>query len=273
MGGGGFSWDLKSRITGTFLVREGFSTASANEVGSFFALYTPFLIGYAISTDNKKAKIVLFGVSFLFIFPLVFSFSRGGWIALIFSLVLYFLRKNRKLLIIFIILIIISIPFLPSSVVERGSGVSDKSATSRIDYWLESINAMTHIPYFIAGIGFDQAARYINKDAHNSFIRVMLEFGIFGLVCFIFLFFNISKELNAIYTDVQEDPVLRSFLLGCILAFNSFIILNLVGTRIYNGAVSATMWAFLGIAVKAGIIYQEENYSESEVYLEQTAEH
>jgi len=272
-GGGGFSWNLKSKITGTFLVKEGFSTASANEVGAFFALYTPFLIGYALGTDNKKVKTILFGLAVLFVFPLVFSFSRGGWIAFVISLSLYFLRKNKRLLIVFIIFLIISAPLLPSAVVERGSGISDNSATSRIDYWIESLGAMTNIPYFIAGIGFNQAGDYIGHDAHNSYIRVMLEFGIFGLAIFIILFFNISRLLNQIYVDVEEDPVLRAFLLGCILAFNSFIILNLVGTRMYNGAVAATLWAFLGTAIKAGIIKEEESFSESELYLAHNIEH
>jgi len=269
LGDSNFSWNLKSRITGTFFVGTGIwndvneTTASANEVGSFFSLYTLFMIGIALCTDNKKLKFSLFGLSLFFLAPMLMSFSRGSWLGFAFAIVMYSLRKNKKLLIGFIVVVLLLLQVLPSSIVDRGGSIEDESAQGRLGLWGEAISAMTNPAYFVFGIGFLQASSYIGMDAHNAYIRVMIESGVPGLLLLLLLFYFIWKNLNFIFNKIH-DPLLKGFVLGCILAFFSFVVLNLVGTRMFNGAVSATLWAFIGIAMK--IYYIDENseyYNES----------
>jgi hypothetical protein len=260
--GADFSWSLKARVTGTFLVgNAGWGTASANEAGSFFSLYILFIWGYAIFCKNRRTRWILFAVGLISIFPMMFTQSRGAWVGFLFSITFYMIRNNKRLLIIFGILFVLAVPFLPTSVSERGSGIGDNSAQSRLEFWFEAISAMTNPIYFLFGTGFNQAKLYIGMDAHNSFIRVMLESGMLALIFFVIFNYWLYKYLN-FYLQNIEDPVYKGFLLGAVLAFNSFVILNLVGTRLYNGAVAASMWAIIGVAIKIGLM--SESYVEEQ---------
>lgn len=258
IGGGGFTWELKSRITGTFLVGGGGTgTASANEVGAFFSLYTLLIGGYAVFCENKKVKYCLFSLCGLFTLPMMFSQSRGAWLGFGFTIILFLLRKNKKLLIVFITAFLLMLPLLPSSVVDRGSSVEDKSAQGRLDLWKEAAGAMTNPAYFLVGIGFNKANRYLDMDAHNSYVRIMIESGMGGLACWLLLLYNVYTFL---YKNMEKcnDPTTKGFLFGLLLSLTCFMVLNCVGTRLYNGAVAATMWGLIGIAVKANIIYEKE---------------
>ena len=269
--GADFSWSLKARITGTFLVGTGGSgTASANEAGSFFSLYILFIWGYAVYCQNKRTKIILFIVGLVCIFPMMFTQSRGAWLGFLFSITFYMIRNNKRLLIVFGILFVLAIPFLPASVSERGSGIGDNSAQSRLTFWFEAISAMTNPIYFLFGTGFNQANLYIGMDAHNSYIRIMLETGMFGLIFFVIFTYWLYKYFN-FYLQNIEDPVYKGFLLGTVLAFNSFIILNMVGTRLFNGAVAATMWAIMGVAIKIGIMRESEVEEEEEMAMQEVS--
>ena len=263
--GSSFSWSLKSKITGTFLVGDGGSgTASANEAGSFFSLYILFIWGYAVYCQNKRTRIILFIVGLACIFPMMFTQSRGAWLGFLFSITFYMIRNNKRLLIIFGILFVLSLPFLPASVAERGSGIADNSAQSRLEFWFEAVSAMTNPIYFLFGTGFNQANLYIGMDAHNSYIRIMLESGMFGLIFFVIFTYWLYKYFN-FYLQHIHDPVYKGFLLGTVLAFNSFLILNMVGTRLFNGAVAATMWALMGVAIKIGVMRESQVEEELQV--------
>jgi multisubunit Na+/H+ antiporter MnhF subunit len=265
--GADFSWNLKSKVTGTFLVgNAGWGTASANEAGSFFSLYILLIWGYAVYCPNRRTRMILFIVGFISIFPMMFTQSRGAWLGFLFSITFYMIRNNKRLLIIFGLLFILAVPFLPESVAERGSGIGDSSAQSRLTFWIEAISAMTNPIYFLFGTGFSQANLYIGMDAHNSFIRIMLESGMLGLIFFVIFTYWIYKYLN-FYLQNVEDPIYKGFLLGTVLSFNSFVILNLVGSRLYNGAVAATMWAIMGVAIKIGVM--NESYQEDEVIMQE----
>jgi len=259
LGGSKFTWELKGMISGTFSLpgQGGFGTASANEVGAFFGIYTFVLIGLAIHCNQRSMKYVLLGLAFLFTFPLLFSFSRGAWLAFSLTILFYFLRNNRKMIFAIALLFILAFSLLPQSVVQRASSVEDKSAQGRLTLWTEAISAMTHPPYFIGGTGLEQAEHYVGKDAHNTYIKIMLETGIFGISSFLILLYVILKTLVTFNSSI-EHPLVNGLLLGCFLAFVSFTIVNLTGTRMFNGALSAWLWPLLGVALKAEIIHSTD---------------
>lgn len=148
--------------------------------------------------QNKKGsllKIVNFTYIPLAIFAIILTGSRTSLIAIIpFGFYLIGTRQikfNHKVLIIGILFVslLALLPFVPQSVTTRlgslGASVEAKDLGGRVGLWLQSINILSKHP--LLGLGSGALDSAIGSAAHNTFISVVTETGIIGLVFFIII--------------------------------------------------------------------------------------
>lgn len=250
-----FSWDLKT-ITGTFL--EG-----SNEAGAFFAQYIPLMLAFALFSKSIIKKIVLSLSSFYCSVILMWTYSRGAWYAFLGSLLFLGIAKDKKILVLVLILLIFKSIILPPSVVDRTSiyaegGKLEHSAQIREELWREGVHALKMPKYAIFGMGLNQAQVYLERSAHNTYLKFAMESGLFGLGIFLWILFISFKEGWKLYKSAKDD-FCKGLALGFLACLVSLSLVNFTGTRLMIGSISAYFWILMGLMSRTKIMIDEKN--------------
>ena len=239
--------------------------AGENGLAAFLVEFLIFLV--AIYAFEKKVwrKLPLLGLIALGVYCMLFTFSRGGYLAFAVGITFLGLLKDRKLLIVVLAVVIGWQVLLPVSVQQRimmtydvEGGALDTSAQTRVDLWEDAMQLIRVNP--VVGIGLD-TYRFLNRvggyaDTHNYYLKVMLETGAIGLMLFLWLLWRMLGLGWRLYRST-EDPFLRSLGLGFTGMMVSAVVLNLFGDRWTYLQVNAFLWVLMGCVVRAQVIVSE----------------
>lgn len=211
-------------------------------------------------------------VSFL---TVIFTFSRGGFLALCAVLGLLVLLRKPPLVAVLsgILILIMLIPFLPATYFERiesileylpfqGADVrTEVSLRGRMSEYAVGFQMFRDNP--ILGIGYENyAANYLEysvkigldprrteRSAHSLYLEVLAEQGLVGFLIFGFLLYSAFASLNkarAIYKKIAlhgfEDLV---------IAVQIGFIGYLVAALFIHGAYPRNLWLLIGISLAA----------------------
>lgn len=162
-----------------------------NDFALVINMMIPLLYYFAIVEKGKSFKLLLFSM-FIFCIPaVIFTYSRGGFLGLIVALSLIILRSKKKSFVL-LALILIGLFILirpPKGYIERIETIKtyqeDGSAMGRIDAWKVAFKLITEKPIFGVGPRNFSLFNPSGKDAHNSFVQMMVESGIPALLFFL----------------------------------------------------------------------------------------
>jgi putative inorganic carbon (hco3(-)) transporter len=188
-----------------------------NDLGLALVLALPFLLNMLI---NKRYLLPLI------CFPIIstavfFTNSRGSVLAAIASIMAYFVIRFRSMkgIVIGLLSAGILIVFGPSRMAEMSA--SEDSAYGRLESWYEGYQMFKSHPLF--GVGQGMYTDYHYLTAHNSFVQVMAELGIFGTFCFTgLIYFPINMIWRNVFCEKVEalsdsDLGILSAVSGCFI--------------------------------------------------------
>lgn len=154
----------------------------------------------------------------IFLFFIIFSFSRATWVAIFISIVVYlfltsykFYKKDFYIFCIFLLLLAIILTF--ESVQVRFEYLLNLDSSNRTILWKNAWNAFLDKPLF--GHGVDSFAKVlpnmlvIGPMVHNIEIEILLYIGLFGG----FFYFS------AIFLTFKESYKNKNFKIFCILFY------------------------------------------------------
>ena len=201
----------------------------------------------------------------LMIFALLFSLTRGIWIAYACVLMLCGLIRGQRALVGALGGLLVCSLFLVSAgtgVRERAGEVFDLKAAANIgrsQIWQANLDMIQERPVFGWGYGNYKKfrapyyARYPKADtdahAHNVYLQIWVDSGLLGLGTFIFLFGVILRKGWQIYCAISSEP-LKSWALGLLLSVVGFLIGGLTQHNFGDAEVSIVLWASLGLLMK-----------------------
>lgn len=212
-----------------FSYQEGFRLRSTFPHPNPFAPYLVLMI--TICFYIYKSKITAIGPSIRRLLPfyillligmLIMTKTRSGWVACYLFFFLYALLHERKYL-----FIVILAPFLALLIPEVQERVLDLTSDNdfgssgygrlnsyawRVKIWSDSIAWMSK-SHYLTGYGlysfihhstsFAMANAFEKQEfdinAHNIYVQLFFELGIFGLMAFLYLIFQVLKKLLSIY--------------------------------------------------------------------------
>ena len=229
-----------------------FSTfPNPNHFGSYAVAGMTLALGLLLFDSlKKKERIFLIIIAIVSSMGLYASNSKGGLLSLLFSLFILALLKGRKSLKIYagiLILLAAGLVFLISSPGKpiRPSGImNDPYTYERISLWKETVHYISDHPWLGTGIGTfgDYYPQYKSmaemrsaEFAHNEFLNIWAETGLFGLlVCWwlvILLFrhgFTLIKKTDRLpeSLDIQpfQPPVISKGMASGLLAASGGIL-------------------------------------------------
>lgn len=153
--------------------------------------------------------------------------SRGGFMSLLTILFLHFRTRVKGFfgIVLGVGLVGTLIVFSPSRFGDFND--EDNSASGRVDMWMEAFEMVRYNPVF--GIGKGNFLNYTGKlIAHNSFLEVMGETGMFGLFLWLSVIYASLKGLfmaRRLITDEREKSLVEGLTI-CIVGylFTSFFV-------------------------------------------------
>lgn len=206
---------------------------------------------------------------------IMFTFSRGAYLAFGFALLAVTFFKNKTFFILFSILLLFMISnpaFLPESVQARLAStfggnkvistntedITDSSATSRILVWKGALEMIKEHPLF--GVGQGMFPHLIGKyvplggmDAHNTYLIIAAEMGVPALLVFLTILFMLIKN-SCWLLRKTEDRYFKAFALGMLGLVFGLIMANMFGSRLNFEEVSSYFWLLSGMLMRAVIM-------------------
>lgn len=201
-----------------------------NDLGLAFVLGIPFLVN------------MLFNRHYLFpaiFFPILtygiyLTNSRGTVLAFVVSIFTYLVIRFRSIKGIVLGLILLSCIMLlgPSRMSEMSA--TEDSAYGRIEAWYNGFQMFKDYPIF--GVGKGMFSEYYRLTAHNSYMLVLAELGLFGSFFFIGLFYFPFKwaKYNLIKIDGSVSESERCFIAATLASLTGIMCAMFFLSRSYN---------------------------------------
>ena len=251
-----------------------------NYLAAYLALIFPFVLYQTISCKAKKERLLCLISCISFVLCAVFTWSRGAWLAMLISSLVFFMIYTRKTLR-WVFVGLFALPFaaflIPNNVITRFASIGDMADSStmyRVYTWRGSAEMIQD--YFWGGIGYGTEAfsqlypiyAYAGIESavhsHSLYLQILISMGIGGLACFALLsVFYFQKSFEYLKKPSSRD----SFLLtsAAIVAFLALLVMGLFDYVWYNYRIMFLFWAVIGIGV-ACIRVGRKEISRLEVY-------
>ncbi len=199
-----------------------FSTfANPNNFAELLLLFMPFFVPVFLSKHEKRGKIAVGACFIIVLAALAMTYSRSCWVGFALATVLFVLMYDKRLIAPLIILVLVAIPLLPDTIMNRiftiGS-MKDTSNSYRLYIWESCWLMVKHFGNVGLGLGpasfknvymnyADQAA-LTAPHSHMLYMEIIIEMGILGFATFIgYIYSVVKKSIGAVRT---ADNVLKT---------------------------------------------------------------
>ncbi len=179
--------------------------ANPNVLASYLAMMIPIVFSLLLYESKKSKKKLLLTFSFItMVICLVFTHSRAGWLALVGAMsFLLLIEKKKRLAVGLTLVIVVAASLLIPSVNARLRTIFDLIVNKERIYGAKSALQMIK-DYPLTGIGVNTfyhvypqyqlpEAREHLVHAHNIFLQIGAEIGLFGLVTLLWLLIRVFK--------------------------------------------------------------------------------
>ncbi|MBI5326778.1 MAG: O-antigen ligase family protein [Deltaproteobacteria bacterium] len=232
-----------------------------NTFGGYYVLLGSVVAGLYTHEPKGRKKVIYALLLAAAVMPFIYTLSRSSWIAAGFALITFLLLTKglqRKVVIFMVLLLLVlSIPFMPGAIRERaefwkaeegfgrtetiGGTKFDASTSERITRYREMVDIFIESPVLGRGM---TGAGFID----GQYIRVINETGIVGVFAFSYLFYAILKYLYSSYKNTV-DPFVRSLSLGLFCATIGLLIHSLGASTFLLVRVTEPYMMFLALLV------------------------
>lgn len=242
--------------------------------------------GYPITNAEIKMLLLLSIIPFLFIkedfvlkkiwlvlllipilITLLLTGSRNAMLGLFIGVIVIGFIKNKKFLLIFVILVIIFIVIAPHNLHERILSIGDfshPSNQSRFLMWKTGLKIIKD--HFLLGIGdTDLLPLYKTYKIpqfsgegihlHNNFMQVLVSYGIIGFIVWLTMMFYIFYKQVKIYLLTRSSNVSNTLALISLSCMAAFMVSGLTEWNFFDFEFAAVLWFTLGLSYLAQKFY------------------
>jgi putative inorganic carbon (HCO3(-)) transporter len=239
--------------------------AGSNGLAAFEAQVAIALMALAAFEKKLSHKLGYIGLAVFSTICLLYSLSRGAYVALLAGWVFLGLVKYRVLLIVLVVFGLTWTTVVPNAVVERvfmtedSNGDLDHSAETRMTLWEDAMQVFNSNP--VTGTGFNTYA-YMERvgnyrDTHNIYVKVLVETGVAGLLLFLWLLLRTFASGFNLFRRAA-DPFHQGLGLALACWMVCTAAANFFGDRWSYLQVNGYMWILGGLVARAWIIEQEK---------------
>lgn len=228
---------------------------SPNALGSQMALTASIALGLLLGEQNRTRKL-LWMLSFLILVVcLVFTGSRGAWLAFAGAIGIIGILYDRRILIAIVAAALIAVVFVPAIrhrifYLFTPEYMSKSAQSGRISRWFEAYDQMRNSPLFGAGLGHFGGAvakrHYNTIYVDNYYMKTLAEMGLLGLSMFLWLIFRTLREgYNAM--KALASPRLKFTAMGIFAGLLAVVLHNAVENIFEIPYLNSYFWLMTGL--------------------------
>jgi hypothetical protein len=256
--------DGLARVNGPYFTPETFGVVLS--MLFFIVLYRVNMLNKVVEKNKKVVCLVVLGT---ILGGVYFNMFRSIWLGLVLGLACRFLlmpKKRFKMIFVslFVIMIIaIAWADITSDNVYKNRVSQAGTFYNRVGAWLFCLRAFSENPLF--GIGYGGIYKYIehaqeegdiiyvegemaSEEPHQTFLKLLAENGILGLIPFLFLFWCISRYMREYYlcANNHDDVELSVTFISIFVAYFVPMFFDISG---YYNKINNVFYVFVGIAI------------------------
>jgi putative inorganic carbon (HCO3(-)) transporter len=243
--------------------------AGTNGLAAFAAQNATFLLAMAGFEKKRWNRYAYYGLAFYSAICLMYSFSRGGYVAFLAGWLFLGLFKQRKLLALLLLFLLTWTALVPPAVQQRvnmtydsQTGELDHSADTRIVLWNNAMEVFRADP--LLGTGFNTYEyMHLNKrtdgvsgyyeDTHNYFVKMLVETGVVGFLLFLGVLGKFFFDGYRLFRHAR-DPFSASLGLGLMGWLVCAVVASLFGDRWSFLQVNGFLWVIGALVVQADLL-------------------
>lgn len=247
---------------------------SPNILGALMVLILPVSISFIFSEKKVFKKIIFTGTALAMFATLIFTASRSAWIGFIAAMAVYFWLKDKRLIVLLVILIFAAYALSPTVSNRVNYMLSPEywasSATGgRVARYTIAFEWLSQNPVFGVGLGWFGGAVAKNFQIPDAFyvdsyfLKIAVEMGLVGLGAFVYLIYNaIAWGARSVSRASAED---KSMAQGLLAGIVGVIIPNFVENVFEVPMMVAYFWIFAAILIYLGFTVQRGNKKSNEL--------
>lgn len=229
-----------------------------NQTAAFLVQFGMFFWGFTRTIKRFKFKLIGYALVAVTLFAALYTFSRAGYFAILFAVLVLGVFKDRKLLLILGVFLFTWQTVVPTAVRERvqmtksQDGQLDASAQERVMLWENAEKSFLSSPLVGMGYATFQLGSHVDnlKDTHNWYVKVLVETGIIGIVIVLVLLQQMLATSYRLFRSAT-DQLYTGLGLGLLLATCACLITNCFGDRWTYLEITGLLWALFAAAARA----------------------
>lgn len=179
-----FSWMPLELLPITTELRVSSTFNNPNILAEYLVMVIPFVVYYSFSGKRTGARLLCRFCLLAAVASVLFSFSRGSYIALL-AIALVFCIANRQKILLILMCVTSSLLLVPESVIKRFCSVtgSDRSISERLSIWKYGVESIKDHPVFGVGAGVSNTWDMLRSQGinaphmHNLLLQLFAEGG------------------------------------------------------------------------------------------------
>lgn len=246
--------DVELRVYSTF--------ANPNVFGEFLLLMVPLVTSLVFYVKKPLWKWILMGIDGLLLVNLVLTYSRGCYVGLALTAVVFLWQYSKKwLLAALAIGIPVGLAVMPASVMNRLMSIGDLSdGSTNYRMMIYTGTLLMLADYWFSGVGIGEKAYnaiyplyalsgIAAPHAHSLFFQSAVSFGLVGLVYIMILLFAYQRQMTRHTLQMERRD--RFLMLGFGSLMAGFALQSVFDYTWYNYRVFQLFWIVLALGFAA----------------------
>lgn len=266
-----------------------------NVLGTYLVLVIPITVGllwHRLQEKKWMSAVFFAGCVGAMMLAMIFTQSRGCWLALMISALVFVIFVDKRFFALFILGLFLAPLVAPPQIIERFMSIGnlgDTSTSYRVYIWLGTMNMLDY--FWLYGIGLGEAAfaqiypffqfsMVTTPHAHNIYLQAMVQMGIVGLVTVVAIIVAFlvvilrgyvnegkgeRKSVMATLAEIRGESVAKKRSLRVIIAVSCMA--GIVGFMLqgafdyvwYNYRVFLIFWMVLALGAASADLRRSKN--------------
>ena len=230
-----------------------------NVLSEYLLLAIPMAAACLFSVKTWARRILYFAACCIMCLCMIFTFSRGGWLGLLFAIFIFLILVDRRFIFLILAGVVCLLLFSPDVITDRFTSignVTDTSTSYRVSIWMGTLEMLKD--YWMTGIGpGTQAFNMIYPaysyntisapHAHNLFLQIICDAGIVAIVVFVILII-VFIRMNCHAISVEKEHTAKMMQIGSLASIGGFLVQSMTDYSFYNYRVMFLFWAYLALS-------------------------
>ncbi len=241
--------------------------ANPNVLGEY--LIFVILLTFGSLYYEKNILFKLFNLAALVVMSvcMIFTLSRGAWLGLMIAMGVFVLLRDRRLIWLGVIALVMAPFVVPASVVERFLSIgnmNDTSTSYRVSIWLASTRMLKD--FWPIGIGMSSSVfififqRYAFSasyalHSHNIYLQILLDTGIWGFILFVSFVSVFFKNCLSYH---KSGNFYKTVYAALAAGMAGYLAQGLTDNIWYNYRLVLFFWVIMAVGAKGKVFCEEE---------------